>query len=181
MLSAIEENTVARIKTKLITASAKIDVQRGIEGIPQQAVYVSAEEGTFTRVTDDVLKQQVTIYVDIVFSNVQSEAQRRKGVYPIMEGVLQCLFGQQLGLAITPLIPKTFRNTTTEELKSKGLIAYSLEMSTSYHIRRVDDEAVTDLFYVGLKYFLQPDPDEEHEDAEEIVIVQTPPAPPAGD
>jgi len=179
MLSAIEENTVARIKAKLTAASAKIDVQRGIEGIPQQAVYVSAEEGTFTKVTDDVLKQQVTIYVDIVFSNVQSEAQRRKGVYPIMEGVLQCLFGQQLGLAITPLIPKTFRNTTTEELKSKGLIAYSLEMSTSYHIRRVDDEAVTDLFYVGLKYFLQPD--DENEDAEEIVIVQTPPAPPAGD
>ena len=173
MLSAIEENTVARIKAKLTTASAKIDVQRGIEGIPQQAVYVSAEEGTFTRVTDDVLKQQITIYVDIVFSNVQSEAQRRKGVYPIMEGVLQCLFGQQLGLKITPIIPKTFRNTTTEELKSKGLIAYSLEMSTSYHIRRVDDEAVTDLFYVGLQYFLNPD--SETANAEGEVIVQTPP------
>jgi hypothetical protein len=176
MLSAIEEGTVARIKAKLTAASAKIDVQRGIEGIPQQAVYVSAEEGTFTRVTDDVLRQTVTIFVDVVFSNVQSEAQRRKGIYPIMEGVLLCLFGQKLGLAITPLVPKSFRNTTTEELKSKGLIAYSLELSTSYHIKRIDDEAVTDLFYVGLKYFLQPD--DENEDAEEIVIVQTPPVVP---
>jgi len=177
MLSAIEEAAIARIKAKLTVAKAKIDVQRGIEGIPQQAVYVSAEEGTFVKVTDDVYRQTVTVFVDVVFSNVQSEAQRRKGVYPIMEGVLQCLFGQKMGLEITPVVPKAWRNTTTQELKEKGLIAYSLEMTTSYHIKRIDDEAVVDLFTVGLQYFLQPN--DETADAEDTVIVQEPPAPPA--
>jgi len=171
MLSAIEEACVARIKDKLTAAVTRIDVQRGIEGIPQPAVYVSVEEGTFTRVTDDVYRQQVTVYVDVIFSNVQSEAQRRKGVYPILEGVLLCLFGQKLGLEITPLIPKSFRNTTTEELKSKGLIAYTLTMSTGYHIRRVDDEAVTDLLSVGLSYYLQPD--DGKADAEDLLTLQT--------
>ena len=173
MLSAIEEAIIARIKAKLIIATTRIDVQRGIEGTPQPAVYVSAEEGTFTRVTDDALRQTVAIYIDVVFSNVQSEAQRRKGVYPIMEGVLGCLFGQKLGLGITPLMPQSFSNTTTEELKKSGLIAYSLEMNTSYHIKRIDDEAVVDLFTVGLTYYLQPD--DENADAEDTVIVQTPP------
>jgi hypothetical protein len=173
MLSAIEEAIVARIKLNLTAAVTRIDVQRGIEGTPQPAVYVSAEEGTFVKVTDDVLRQTVTLYVDVVFSNMQSEAQRRKGVYPIMEGVLGCLFGQKLGLEITPVMPKSFRNTTTEELKSKGLIAYSLELNTSYHIRRIDDEAVTDLFTVGLEYYLQPD--DEVLDAADEVIVQVAP------
>jgi hypothetical protein len=173
MLSAIEEGTVVRIKTKLTEAVTRIDVQRGIEGTPQPAVYVSVEEGAFTRVTDDVVRQTVTIYADVVFSNLQSEAQRRKGVYPIMEGVLGCLFGQKLGLEITPLAPKSFRNTTTPELKEKGLIAYTLELNTSYHIRRIDDEAVLDLLTVGLTYFLQPD--DEVADAEDTVIVQVVP------
>ena len=173
MLSAIEEATVARIKAKLTVAATRIDVQRGIEGTPQPAVYVSVEEGAFTRVTDDVIRQTVTIYVDVVFSNLQSEAQRRKGVYPIMEGVLGCLFGQRLALEITPLAPKSFRNTTTPELKKDGLIAYSLELNTSYHIRRIDDEAVEDLLTVGLTYYLQPD--DEVADAEDTVIVQVVP------
>src|SRR5450759_4293284 len=173
MLSAIEEATSARIEAKLTAAAAKIAVQRGIEGIPVQAVYVSAEEGTFTKVTDDAFRQTVTVFVDVVFSNLQSEAQRRKGVYPIMEGVLQCLFGQRLGLDITPIIPKSFRNTTTPELKKDGLIDYSLEVTTSYHIKRIDDEAVTDLFTVGLTYFLQPD--DEVADAQDTVIVQVAP------
>jgi phage gp37-like protein len=174
MLSAIEEAIVARIQTKLTEAVTRIDVQRGIEGTPQPAVYVSVEEGIFTRVTDDVIRQTVTIYVDVVFSNLQSEAQRRKGVYPIMEGVLGCLFGQKLGLEITPLAPKSFRNTTTPELKEKGLIAYALELNTSYHIRRMDDEVVTDLLTVGLLYYLQPD--DGVADAEDLVTLQVAPA-----
>lgn len=169
MLSAIEEASVARIKNKLTAAVTRIDVQRGIEGIPQPAVYVSVEEGTFTRVTDDVYRQQVTAYVDVIFSNVQSEAQRRKGVYPILEGVLLCLFGQKLGLEITPMIPKTFKNATTEELKAKGLIAYTLTLSTSYHVRRVDDEELVDLLSVGLSYYLQPD--DGTADAEDLLTL----------
>ena len=70
-------------------------------------------------------------------------------------------------------VTKSFRNITTEELKSKGLIAYSLELTTDYHIKRIDDEAVTDLFTVGLQYYLQPD--DEIADAADEVTVQTPP------
>ena len=44
-------------------------------------------------------------------------------------------------------------------MRQHGLIAFSLEMSTSYTISRLDDEAVTDLLTVGLNYYLKPGDD----------------------
>jgi hypothetical protein len=90
---------------------------------------------------------------------VQNESQRRKGIYPILQGIVQCLLLQDLGLKMTPLVPKSFRNITSEAQKERGLIAYSLEMKTKTQIKRLDDETVTDLLTIGLNYYLKPGDD----------------------
>ena len=156
MLDTIEQAIADRIKSKLADAVGKIDVQRGIAGIPVQAIYVSMEEGIFKRITQNTFNADVTGYVDVVFSGLQSEDQRRKGIFPILEGIIQCLLQQKLGLKIDPIVPKSFRNTTTEDYKQKGLIVFTLEITTKYSITKLSDEETTDLLRVGLNYYLKP-------------------------
>lgn len=154
MISQIEDAIVTRIKTKLAAAAGMVSVQKGIEGIPQPAVYIATENGRFERVAQ-MFRQTVTIYVDIIFEHLGDESDRRKGIYLILEAITQTLLLQQLGLAIHPLHPKGWRNTTVEELHSKGLIAFSLELETSFTLALQSDEVVTDLLSLGISYFLQ--------------------------
>ncbi|MEW6595653.1 MAG: phage protein Gp37 [Thermodesulfobacteriota bacterium] len=159
MLAQIEEAIVGRVKTKLAAVAGTLAVQRGAEGLPQPAVYVSTEAGRFQAVTQQSFRQELTIFVDVIFSELSSEGERRKGVYLILQGIIQTLLLQQLGLAIKPIVPTSWRNTTTEEYREQGLIVYSLELATSYVISKLDDEATVDLLTVGLNYYLKPGDD----------------------
>lgn len=159
MINQIEDAIISRLRSMMSSAAGVVEVQKGIEGIPQPAVYVSTEAGSFAQVGQRSCKQTLTIFVDIIFSHLSDERERRKGIYLILAGVLQVLMFQRLGLQITALMPKNWKNTTYEELRKQGLIAFSLELSTSYIIEMVDDEAVTDLLTVGLNYYLTPGDD----------------------
>ena len=169
MISEIEAAAVDRIKTKLATAAGTVDVQRGVEGIPQPAVYVSVEAGKFAKVAQRKWKQTVTVYVDVVFSYLGSDGERRKGVNLILQGIIQTLLEQKLGLAIDPLVPGDWSNTTTEELRKGGLIAFSLRMQTAFVMKQLDEEEAVDLLRVGLNYFLQDPADDDVADAADVV------------
>lgn len=173
MLDQIEEAVKNRIGDKLAEAAGKLDIQRGVDGIPRQAIYVSVEEGDFARVTQETYSVAVKGYVDIVFSHLQNEEMRRKGIMPILEGVYQCLLLQKLGLSILPIVPQKFRNTTPPEMKEKGQIVFTLEFGTKFNITRLDEEAVTDLLRVGLNYYLQDPADDGVADASDLVTLQT--------
>lgn len=170
MINQIEDAIVARIKNKLATIAGKVAVQKGVEGIPQPAVYVSTEGGRFEKVTMASCRHQLAVYVDIVFSyRGADERERRKGIYLILLGVVQELFMETLGLAIKPIMPKDWRNTTVEELRTQGLLTFSLELTTSYMITKLNAEEAADLLAVGLNYYLKPGDDEV--DAVDIVTV----------
>jgi hypothetical protein len=171
MLDTLEEAVAARIKDKLADAAGRIEVQRGIGGIPVQAVYVSMEEGKFQRVTSNTFSCDVTGFVDIVFSNLQNEEQRRKGIFPILEGIIQCLLSQTLALKIDPIMPKSFINTTTEEQKKAGLIVFTLQISTKYYITKLNEDEITDLLKIGLNYYLQDPVDDNIADASDLVTL----------
>jgi len=160
MINQIEDAIVTRIKAKLGATAGKVDVQKGVEGIPQPAVYVSTEAGRFEKLTQASFKQHLTLFVDIVFSyRGAKDSERRKGIYLILEGILQALLLQDLGLTIKPLEPQSWRNTTIEELRGQGMLSFSLELSTAYPISRLDDEALVDLLTIGLNYYLTPGDD----------------------
>lgn len=159
MLTQIEDAIVARIETKLAATAGMVSVQKGAEGIPHPAVYVSTEAARFEKATMQSYRQEVTIFVDVIFSHLASEGERRKGVYLILQGIVQTLLLQDLGLAIKALVPRNWKNVTTEEFREKGLIVYSLELATSFVIAKLDDEVVADLLTVGLNYYLKPGDD----------------------
>ena len=156
MINQIEDAIVGRIKAKLDATAGKVAVQKGVEGIPQPAVYVSTEAGRFEKITQETFKQHLSLFVDIVFSyRGADERERRKGIYLILEGILQALLLQDLGLTIKPLVPQSLRNTTVEEFRAQGLLTFALELTTSYTISKLDAEAVTELLTIGLAYYLK--------------------------
>jgi hypothetical protein len=172
MLGSIEDGITSRIRTKLASAAGHLDVQKGTEGVPQPAVYVAVESGKFTKVSSKIHAVEAGVFVDIVFSDMQSESQRRKGIYPILQGVILSLTGQSLGLEIAPLRPVSFQNVTTREYSDKGLIVYELEMATKFNMEIESDEAVTDLYEIGLNYYLKPG-DETADAADEVRLAET--------
>lgn len=155
-IDQIEDAISDRIKTKLANVAGMVAVQKGSNSISQPAVYVSAEEGKFEQEGKITFRQQVIVYVDILFEHLSDEQQRRQGVFMILAAVLQTLMIQDLGLKIQPIKPGSWRNSTSEELQQHGVIAFTLTLETSYAIERLDDEAVTDLLRVGLNYYLKP-------------------------
>jgi hypothetical protein len=156
MLNEIENGIVSLLTTKLDSAR-KVAVQKGVEGLVQPGVYANVEAGDFEKQGQRSYYQHLTVYVDIVFTSLKDQKTRREGINLILEGTLQLLLLKNLGLQIQPLRPKGWRNTTTPELDEKGLISYTLELTTAYSIIPLDDEVVTDLMTIGLDYYLQPD------------------------
>ena len=160
MLTEIEDAIVDLLKSKLTASAATIAVQKGFEGLPQPAVYVSTEAGRFEKISQSSVRHSPTVWVDILFSNLADERQRRKGIYLILEGCLQALLFQTLGLSINPLQPEDWHNTTPEEYRKQGLMCFSLKLTTSYTISKQDDAKALDLLTIGLSYYLTPGDDE---------------------
>jgi hypothetical protein len=156
MISAIEEaalNTITSRIAELKTGSNQKDARQLLTA---NAVAVACLEGSFERINNSSWRQDVTLSVLIKFKNMQSEEARRQGINPIVQAVIQLLIQKTLGLAIRPLVPKRFRDVTTEEKYTAGVIEYLVEFTTSFTIAVLDEEAVTDLLTVGLSYLVKP-------------------------
>ncbi|MRR56960.1 MAG: DUF1834 family protein [Deltaproteobacteria bacterium] len=166
MLNEIEDGIVALLTTKLESAR-KIGVQKGVEGLVQPAVYASAEGGKFEKIGQVKVKHYITVYVDIVFKSLKHQEARREGINLILEGVVQALMFETLGLPIEQLMPKEWRNTTTDEMDELGLIAYSMELGTHFYISKQSTEEVDDLLGLAMGFFLKPG--DETADAENDV------------
>lgn len=168
MIIKIEDAIVARLKDKGLEAG-EIKIQKGVEGIVKPAVYVSTEEGKFQRITDTTYKQVLGVHVYIVFKHLKNEAERRRGIYPLIQGAIGILALQKLGLKIDPLKPISLRNVTDDDLNELGLIAYQIVFETAFNIDKMSDEEATDLLTTGLSYYLQPG--DSVKDAEDTVTL----------
>ncbi len=152
MIAQIEDAIVSLLQTAL--ADTRIAVQKGYEGIPQPAVYVSIEDARFHKVTMWSWKCEPTIYVDIIFKSLKTEQARRQGLYGILESCMQLLFLNNLGLDIHPLQPTGFRNITTEELLRDGFVAYSFTLTTHFIMTLLEPSGIQDLLTVSMNYYL---------------------------
>lgn len=155
MIAEIEEAVIARLKDKGLEAG-EIKVQKGTDGLVKPAVFVAAEGGKFERVSNSTFKLTVDVSVYVVFKSFKNEADRRKGLHPLLEGAVGILMLQDLGLKISPLKPTAFKDFTDDRLSDLGLMACEIGFETSYYLEKMNDQAATDLLKVGLSFFLQP-------------------------
>ncbi len=174
MLTEIEEKIAERLDSKITEPKrVGIDVAHGALAVPSIDVIVSG--GEFARVAQHY-KLRASVYVVVTFKHLRSTAERRKGVYPILEAIVAYLVGQSLGLKIEGLSPKRLDNITEKAEAEEGKIVFQLEFETGFIIERLSDEAVTDLFMIGLSYYLKPG-DETADAADEVAVQEPPPEP----
>lgn len=156
MITAIEEATLDRITSRIAELKTGGNQKDTKQLLTANAVAVAVLEGTFERVTNSSWRQDCTVSVLVKFKNMNSEEARRKGINPLCKGIILLLVGQKLGLEIKALQPKSFRDATSAEKYTAGVIEYLIEFTTSFYIEKQDDEVVTDLLTVGLSYLLKP-------------------------
>jgi phage gp37-like protein len=153
MIAAIEDALVAYLQAQFGTA-IRIAIQKGFEGIPQPGIYVATDEGRFQRTSNNAFRQTNTIFIDIIFKGLNTEALRREGLYGVMEVAINSLAWQTLGLAIHPIEPKSFRNVTTEEMLRDGFVAYTLEVETWYQVTKMEPADAPELLSASFGYYL---------------------------
>lgn len=168
MIIDIENKVITRLEDGGLSVR-DVSIKSGTTGIIYPAVFLSTETGDYKRITQTKYRCELTLVIIVIFKNYKSEKDRRHGVYPILQGVIDLLLLQDLDLEILPIIPKSFRNVTDDALADKGLLAYQIELETSYVIEKTDDETTVDLLKVGLEYYLQDPEDDEVMDAQDIV------------
>ncbi len=171
MFTSIEENIVARLNTKL-TEPKRVDIDVAHSALAVPAIDVIVGNGSFVRVAQS-WKIKPQVFVIVTFQNLRSVADRRRGVYPILLGILSALVDQKLGLKIDGLAPVRLDNITDEKEAGAGKIVYQLEFETGFIIEKLSDEAIVELLSVGLNYYLQDPADDTVVDASDLVTLST--------
>ena len=150
---AIETYLVAKIET--FKKSARQQNMRFIFTDPAVVVWIA--DGRMEKEGQRSFRVNCPVHVELSMANAKGEEARRDGINPLVFGVIKTLARQRFDLKITDLMPKGFKDVTTEEDWKQNKIIYDLEFSTSFYIEITGDEDETDLLTVGLSYFLEPD------------------------
>lgn len=130
----------------------------------QPGIYVFIDDGTSQPITaNDSDRLTPVVNVVVKFKNLKREDERRKGVYPIIEGIIGALERYELTdadgnlLQVRPLRLLSFRNITLPAEDQAGFILYQIQFKLSYSITKMDDAQATELLTMGISYYLQPD------------------------
>ena len=146
------------------------DIKKG-DSIQYPAVFVYTETGKFSKSTMSKYRCELGVCVLIAFRDVKSEKRRRHGLYPILEGLIQGLMLNSLGLDIDGLVPKSFRNITDNDMQKGDVLAYQIEFATAFTMKPPEEPTV-DLLRIGLEYYLQDQDDDGVMDARDIITLQ---------
>lgn len=169
MLSDIEDKITERLTQQLETvARVAIDQAHAPTSLKLPGVDVIVGGGAFARVAQQY-KITSQVFVVVTFQNLRSTADRRKGVYPIIESIVALLVGQTFGLKIEGLRPKRLDNITEEKEALEGKIIFQIEFETGFVIAAQSDEELVDLLTIGLSYYLQDPADDDIADASDTV------------
>jgi hypothetical protein len=151
----IELAVLAEIKERIITLRAGVN-QKSSQGVyAGPVVSVAIFDGSFTRIVPGKWKQACLVNILLTFKNERGEEERRKGINPLVQGIVLLLCEQTLGLNITELLPVSFREVTDDEDYDQGKIVYLIIFSTSFVVTKPEDPTTTDLMTVALNYYLQ--------------------------
>lgn len=171
MLTDLEQTIVDHLSQCLAAASRiSIDEAHSPTSLKLPGVDVIVGGGKFERAAQQY-KLVAQVYVIVTFQNLRSVADRRRGVYPILEAVLALVSGCSFNLKISPLRPVRLDNITEEQEAAEGKVVFQMEFETGFVVVAQADETVTDLLRVGMNYYLQDPADDNESDASDLVTL----------
>lgn len=153
MLTKIEEAIAERLESQ-ITEPKHIDIDEAHSALGMPSIDILIGGGKFTKANMAGYKLRPNVFVVVTFQHLRSVADRRKGVYPILEAIVTKLVSQSLELKIDPLVPLRLDNITTEKEAKDGKIVFQIEFETGFVINKLSDAEINDLITIGLSYYL---------------------------
>jgi hypothetical protein len=160
-LSLIEQSMLDFLKSNTLRdgtgqAVAEFDARKGIVNINKTpAICVATESVGYQLKDESTVEWSPTIMLYLVFKNVSSEDARRKGAYPILQGAVELLQLQDLGLDIDPLVPgPRGEEILNSALEQSGLIGFKVPFTTNFDVSKyqAETEAVK-LIQSGITYY----------------------------
>lgn len=172
ILSTIEDAIVDTLDAQQLFQVRDVDIAQIKQGLAHPAVFVSVESGAFKKVTGRTFHCTARVFLVVLFKDLKDERARRRGIYPILLGIILLLAGKRLGLEIAPIAPERFRNVTRENFTKLGLTAYEIELSTSFDVTvtQEDESTAFDMLHLGVEYYLQDPADDGKPDASDEVF-----------
>ncbi|MDR2104640.1 MAG: hypothetical protein LBP51_02685 [Deferribacteraceae bacterium] len=98
------------------------------------------------------IRQNLNVSVVVVTEAPRSADERNKRLYPVLQGILHLLSGEDLELDIAPLIPGAFRDISFDDLTSIGAIAWQIDFTTDYTLETVSKEDAEEMIELGVSY-----------------------------
>jgi len=153
MLAEIENAVIARLTEKAPKVPYMDSVKAAVERTAKIGYSVAIMEGHAEPIGQHV-KQHAAIAMWVIFKNLKSDDDRRKGAFPTLESLAQLLYKQTLGLDIAALGYTGFRDVTTDEERAGGVVIYQIDLGTSYTIKKEEEEVTEELLGISLAYLL---------------------------
>lgn len=133
-------------------------VSRTTKNLIRPAVNINIDSATKSKVTLTTDKVNLNISLILVMQNLRDESFRKVGVYRLIQGVIDTLTHQDLGLDLQDHMRFTsFRNLTDKAYQDAGYIIYQVMFSCSYNVT-YDDPLEKDLGFlesIWCEYYLQ--------------------------
>lgn len=158
MIFEIEKSLVSLLKEKSINVN-DVSFGKGLEIPNFPYITVNVESGRFTRIANEKYKVVLKIALYVFSKNLRTEADRRMGIYALIDGISGLLLDNNLGLEIEPLRILEFENITNEEMANQKIIVYRISLETSYVLDVKSYETYEDLLRIALDYSLKPGDD----------------------
>jgi hypothetical protein len=170
MLYEIEFATTELLKMKILEAK---EIKVGPEGstISKPSIHTACQAGLFSKVTDKSWKCDIEVNVYVLFQHFGNDDKRRQGMSRILWGVFTYLAGKKLGLDITGMQPKEFRDVTDPDIVGEGDLLYRLQFSTKAELKAESEEEAGELLAIGLQYYLQDPVDDGRADAADEITL----------
>lgn len=172
MLYDIEYKTLQLLKSTILAAK-ELKVSTEKTALQKPSIHVACQSGAFTKEAQGTWKCEIEVNVYILFQHFGNEDKRREGMSRIIWGVFGYLAGQKLGLSITALQPKEFRDVTDPDIINEGDLFYQLKFSTKADLKAATEEEATQLLHIGLNYYLQDPEDDDQADASDQVTLRS--------
>jgi hypothetical protein len=168
----IETAAVAELVARM-DMIRKAAVQKGMRYIFNNPAVTASifESGEFIPEGQQSYRIPAILHVQIAFTNAKGEQDRIEGINPLVMGVILALMHKDLGLRLKSpgLVPRRFRDVSTDKDFKENKIVYDVEFACSWTIEPPNDDDDADLLTIGLTYFLIPGDDVA--DAEDIVTL----------
>jgi hypothetical protein len=163
MLTQIQDKVIERINKNIKTENKNIHIEALDAMMLEVArmvspvnIFVAIDSGNFSNMTlATSFKISIDIDIYVVFRETNREQGRRKGIYPILEGLTQLLMFDYLDMkeSIYHLVPAGMKNITSREFAENNLMIFQLTFKTAFNFKRTEEDA-PDLLLAGLNYYL---------------------------